>query len=79
MFKLNCNTLEQKGMFCSALFVFEAKCRRCTTNCILVQMSLFGLYLVSHLRKACTLTRNFFIQVDDFMKNRVVCYSKITN
>ena len=60
MFKLNRNTLEQKGMFCSALFVFEAKCRRCTTNCILVQMSLFGLHLVSHFRKACTLTCNFF-------------------
>ena len=47
-------------MFCSALSVFEAKCRRCTTNCTLVQMSLFGLYLVSHLCKACSLTRNYF-------------------
>ena len=75
MFKLNCNTLEQKGMFCSALFVFEAKCR----CCILVQMSLFGVYLVSHLRKACTQTCNFFfILADDFMKSRVMYYSKIT-
>ena len=74
MFKLNCNTLEQKGMFCSALFVFEAKCR----CCILVQMSLFGLYLVSHLRKACTITCNFFILADDFMKSRVIYYSKLT-
>ena len=74
MFKLNCNTLEQKGMFCSALFVFEAKCR----CCILVQMSLFGLYLVSHLRKACTITCNFFILADDFMKSIVMYYSKLT-
>ena len=74
MFKLNCNTLEQKGMFCSALFVFEAKCR----CCILVQMSLFGLYLVSHLRKACTITCNFFIFADDFMKSIVMYYSKLT-
>ena len=78
MFKLKRNILGQKGIFCSALFVFEAKCRRCTTNCILVQMSLFGLYLVSHLRKACTITCNFFILADDFMKSRVMYYSKLT-
>ena len=68
MFKLHLNIW---NVF-SALFIFEAKCRRCKTDCILVQMSLFGLYLVIHLREAFSLTRNFFILVDDFMKSGVL-------
>ena len=63
-------------MFCSALLVFKAKYRHCTTNCILVQRSLFGLCLVSHLRIACTITRFFFILADYFMKSRVMYYSQ---
>ena len=57
-------------MFFPALFIFEAKCRRCKTNCILFQMSLFGLCLVIHLRKACTLTINFFHPSRKFYEQR---------